>query len=75
MKKIKFIVLFIFILMCCGCSYKYAGTTRTIRHSGFNMTSGKFTCSPIYDKKEIKDRIKLYVGNYMISENGNIYEK
>lgn len=74
MKK-KYIILFILILICSGCSYKYASTTRTIRHSGFVIANNTFKCDAIFGKKEvINDKIRFYIGNYMISENGNIYE-
>lgn len=73
MKK-KYIILFIFIFLICGCSYKYASVTRSIRHSGFTIANNTFKCEAIYNKEEINDKIKLYIGNYMISENGNIYE-
>lgn len=74
MKK-KYIILFILIIICSGCSYKYASTTRTIRHSGFVIASKDFKCDAILGKKEvINDKIRFYIGNYMISESGNIYE-
>lgn len=75
MKKIKYIILFIFVFICCGCSYKYASTNRSIRHSGFVITNNTFKCDAIFEKKEvINDKIRFYIGNYMISEEGNIYE-
>lgn len=74
MKK-KYIILFILLLLCSGCSYKYASTTRSIRHSGFVVANNTFKCDAIYGKKEvINDKVRFYIGNYMISENGNIYE-
>ena len=76
MKKIKYVILFIFVLACCGCGYKYASITRTIRHSGFNVAGNSFKCSSIFDKKDetINDKVRFYIGNYIITENGNIYE-
>lgn len=74
MKKIKYIILFILVSICCGCSYFYASTTRNIRHSGFAIASGTFKCDAVFEKKEVNDKIKFYIGNFMISENGYIYE-
>lgn len=74
MKNIKYIVLFILVLLSSGCSYFYASTTRNIRHSGFNIVGNKFVCTPIIEKKEIKDKVKFYSGNILITESGNLYE-
>lgn len=74
MKK-KYIILFILLLLCSGCSYKYASITRSIRHSGFIVANNTFKCDAIFGKKEvINDKVRFYIGNYMISESGNIYE-
>ncbi len=74
MRNIKYIILFLLTIICVGCSYQYASTTRDIRHSGFTIYSQKFTCNSIFTEKEIYDPIKFYVGNYMITKTGNIYE-
>lgn len=74
MKKIKYIVLFLFVLICCGCSYKYASTTRSIRHSGFTLASSKFKCDTLFSKDQVLDPVKFYAGTYLITENGNLFE-
>lgn len=74
MKNIKYIILFIFIIILSGCDYKYASTTRTIRHSGFSVNSNNFLCDSIYYKDEILDGVKIFAGNYMITNNGYIYQ-
>ena len=73
--KRKYIILFILLLLCSGCSYKYASTTRSIRHSGFVIANNSFKCDAIFGKKEvINDKVRFYVGNYIFTESGNIYE-
>ena len=74
MRNIKYIILFLLSIICIGCSYQYASTTRDIRHSGFNIYSEKFACNSIFTEKEVTDSIKFYVGNYMITNSGHIYE-
>ncbi len=74
MKRVKYIILFIFIFICIGCSYKYGSSIRNIRHSGFNLSKSEFVCDVIATEDEIKDPVKFYVGNYLITESGNIYE-
>lgn len=74
MKKIKYIVLFLLVILLTGCSYKYASTTRGIRHSGFTLSSSKFKCDTIFSKDVISDPVKFYAGTYLITENGNLFE-
>lgn len=74
MRNIKYIILFICLFILVGCEYKYASTTRTIRHSGFNVTGTTFVCDSIFDEDGIKDKVKFYENGYMITESGKIYE-
>ena len=76
MKNIKYIVLFILVIVITGCSYKYASTTRNIRHSGFSVASNSFKCESIFDSKEeiVKEPIAFYIGGYMFTETGYLYE-
>ncbi|MBR6950016.1 MAG: hypothetical protein IKH54_07525 [Bacilli bacterium] len=76
MKNIKYIVLFILVIVITGCSYKYATTTRNIRHSGFSVASNSFKCDSIFDSKEeiVKEPIAFYIGGYIFTETGYLYE-
>ena len=76
MKKIKYIVLFILVIIITGCSYKYATSTRNIRHSGFTLASDSFKCDSIFDSKEeiVKEPIAFYIGGYLFTETGYLYE-
>ena len=74
MKRIKYIILFLIVVLLAGCDYQYASTTREIRHSGFSLSSFKFKCSSIYTDEEVVDKPLYYIGNYIITESGLLYE-
>ncbi len=70
-----FVVLLLIIILCAGCSWKYASTTRNIRHSGFAIAGSSFKCDSIYSEKDgVVDAVRFYIGNYMITKSGVIYE-
>lgn len=62
----------VFVLLCTGCN----GTiTRNLRHNGFNV-SGKFKCSNFLPKDEETpyNKMRYYLENLIIDEDGIIYE-
>ena len=74
MKRIKYIILFLIVGALAGCGYKYASFTREIRHSGFTLSSFSFKCPPIYNEDGSGDKPAFYIGNYIITESGTLYE-
>ncbi|MBQ8131980.1 MAG: hypothetical protein IJ193_05760, partial [Bacilli bacterium] len=75
MKRIKYIILFLIVVVLVGCEYKYAEFTREIRHSGFTLSSFSFKCDPIYNKESGSgDLPQYYIGNYIITNSGVLYE-
>lgn len=65
--------LIISIFICTGCT---GNITREIRHAGFNLSGDEFVCSAVLSKDEEKSvsKIRYILGNYMILEDGSIYE-
>ncbi len=75
MKRIKYIILFLIVVVLVGCDYKYASFTREIRHSGFSLSSYSFKCPPVYNKEDgTGDKPRFYIGNYILTESGVLYE-
>lgn len=74
MKKIKFAVLAVLVLVCCSACN---GTiTREIRHAGFTM-GDTFTCDNFYPKEKEDtnyEKIKYFTGSHLINSEGKIYE-
>lgn len=74
MKKMKFVVLAVLILVCCSACN---GTiTREIRHAGFSM-GDTFTCDNFYPKEKEDtnyEKIKYFTGSHLINSEGKIYE-
>lgn len=74
MKKIKFVILAVLILVCCSACN---GTiTREIRHAGFSM-GDTFTCDNFYPKEKEDtnyEKIKYFTGSHLINSEGKIYE-
>lgn len=74
MKKMKFVVLAVLILVCCSACN---GTiTREIRHAGFTM-GDTFTCDNFYPKEKEDtnyEKIKYFTGSHLINSEGKIYE-
>ena len=73
--KIKLIsVLIIVCLVITGCN----GTiTREIRKDGYAVSDAKFVCGFFDNKSEDKavhEKIRYLLGDYIISETGNVYE-
>lgn len=66
--------LLIVCLLITGCN----GTiTKNIRHDGYNVQDGKFSCSIFTEKSEeenANDTVKFLTDNYIISDKGYIYE-
>ncbi len=74
MKKLSLILIAVIVcLFVSGCD----GTvTRSIRHAGFNV-DGEFKCDVVMpeNKKDTDyEKIRYMIGNYMILEDGTIYE-
>jgi hypothetical protein len=70
--KYCFLLAFI-IIGCCGCN---GNVTRDIRHAGFSVGS-TFKCDDFYpdDKDDTSyKKIKYFLSNQLIDENGGIYE-
>lgn len=74
MKKIKFVILAVLVLVCCSACN---GTiTREIRHAGFTM-GDTFTCDNFYPKEKEDtnyEKIKYFTGSHLINSEGKIYE-
>lgn len=74
MKKMKFVVLAVLVLVCCSACN---GTiTREIRHAGFTM-GDTFTCDNFYPKEKEDtnyEKIKYFTGSHLINSEGKIYE-
>ncbi len=73
--KIKVIsILIIMCLIITGCD---GNITRDIRRDGYNVQEGKFVCSFFINKSKeanTTEKVMFLTNNYIISENGNIYE-
>lgn len=73
--KIKLIsILIVVCLVITGCN----GTvTRDIRKDGYAVSDGKFVCG-FFDNtsedKAVHEKIRYLLGDYIVSETGNIYE-
>lgn len=73
MKKIKYIILFLFVIFTCvGCE---GDITREIRHDGFALSGNEFVCNELLSGEEKVTTNVKYLGNgYVISNSGKIYE-
>lgn len=74
MKKLSLVLIVVLIcLFVSGCD---GSVTRAIRHAGFNV-DGEFKCDVVMpeNKKDTSyEKIRYMIGNYMILEDGTLYE-
>ncbi len=72
--EIKFgVVVLLILVFCTACN---GNVTRDIRHAGFNV-GGNFICDDFYPKNKEDTsykRIRYFLGNNLITQEGNIYE-
>lgn len=72
--KLKIGFAFIIILGFCGCD---GDVTRDIRHAGYSLNTEKFVCSDLMPKDDSDisyKKIKYFNNEYIITEDGDIYE-
>ncbi len=75
MKKIfYFTLLIILCFFITGCK---GNITRTIRHSGFNLSTSDFVCDYFVSKDEnnfYNKKMKFLASNFIIDEDGQVYD-
>ncbi len=72
--KLKIVFVFMMVLGFCGCD---GDVTRDIRHAGYTLNSEKFVCSDLMPKDDSDisyKKIKYFNNEYIITEEGDIYE-
>ena len=75
MKKVKIIVLFIFVFMCCTGCVANSEVTRGLRHAGFTLSGEDFSCDALIPKSNKEYEVIKYLGaNYAITTTGVIHE-
>ena len=73
-KKLKLIVLSLFIILCCtGCGN--SSITRDLRHAGFNLSEDDFSCDALIPKQNQEyEAIKYVSPTFAITTTGVIHE-
>lgn len=74
MRKIKLILVSLFIILCCtGCNN--SEVNRDLRHAGFNISSDEFSCEALIPKSDKEyEVIKYFGGDFAITTTGVIHE-
>lgn len=73
-KKLKLIVLSLFVILCCtGCGN--SSITRDLRHAGFNLSEDDFSCDALIPKQNQEyEAIKYVSSTFAITTTGVIHE-
>lgn len=70
-KKLKILLISLFVLLCSGCN---ADATRDIRHAGFSLSGVEFECSMLLPSDSGYDKTRFLDTNFAITTDGTVYQ-